>query len=166
AVDISGDKAVWKNRWTAAGSEVVWNMVHYDVQLIGGTVLHKGSIAEMATGEGKTLVGTLPVYLNALTGKGVHLVTVNDYLPRRDSEWMAPIFQFHGMSVDCIDKHRPNSDERRKAFMAHITYRTNNELGFDYLRDSMSRSPKDLVQRPHNFAIVDEVDSVLIDDAS
>lgn len=165
AVDVSGDKAVWKNRWTAAGSEVVWNMVHYDVQLIGGTVLHKGSIAEMATGEGKTLVGTLPVYLNALTGKGVHLVTVNDYLARRDSEWMAPIFQFHGMSVDCIDKHRPNSDERRKAYLADITYGTNNEFGFDYLRDNMSRSPQDLVQRPHNFAIVDEVDSVLIDDA-
>ncbi|WP_417600302.1 preprotein translocase subunit SecA [Owenweeksia hongkongensis] len=165
AVDVSGDKAIWKNKWTAAGAEVSWNMVHYDVQLIGGSVLHKGSIAEMATGEGKTLVATLPVYLNALTGKGVHLVTVNNYLAIRDSEWMAPIFQFHGMSIDCIDKHQPNSDERRKAYLADITYGTNNEFGFDYLRDNMSRSPKDLVQRKHNYAIVDEVDSVLIDDA-
>jgi preprotein translocase subunit SecA len=165
ALTIEGDKALWKNHWTAAGSVVYWNMVHYDVQLIGGVVLHKGSIAEMATGEGKTLVGTLPVYLNALTGKGVHLVTVNDYLARRDSEWMGPLFQFHGLSVDCIDKHQPNSDARRKAYMSDITYGTNNEFGFDYLRDNMSRNPEDLVQRPHNFAIVDEVDSVLIDDA-
>ena len=165
AVEVSGDKAIWKNKWTAAGSEVSWNMVHYDVQLVGGTVLHKGSIAEMATGEGKTLVATLPVYLNALTGKGVHLVTVNDYLARRDSEWMAPMFQFHGMSIDCIDKHQPNSDARRKAYLADITYGTNNEFGFDYLRDNMARSPQDLVQRKHNYAIVDEVDSVLIDDA-
>ncbi len=165
ALSIDGDKAIWKNEWTAAGSLIKWNMVHYDVQLIGGVVLHSGSIAEMATGEGKTLVATLPMYLNALTGKGVHLVTVNDYLARRDSEWMGPLFQFHGLSIDCIDKHRPNSDERRKAYHADITYGTNNEFGFDYLRDNMSRNPEDLVQRPHNYAIVDEVDSVLIDDA-
>lgn len=165
ALSIEGDKAIWKNEWTAAGSLIKWNMVHYDVQLIGGVVLHSGSIAEMATGEGKTLVATLPMYLNALSGKGVHLVTVNDYLARRDSEWMGPLFQFHGMSIDCIDKHRPNSDERRKAYNADITYGTNNEFGFDYLRDNMSRNPEDLVQRPHNYAIVDEVDSVLIDDA-
>ena len=165
AVDVKDGKAIWKNNWTAAGAPIKWDMVHYDVQLIGGTVLHKGAIAEMATGEGKTLVATLPVYLNALSGKGVHLVTVNDYLARRDSEWMAPIFQFHGLSVDCIDKHRPNSDERRKAYLADITYGTNNEFGFDYLRDNMARSPEDLVQRPHHYAIVDEVDSVLIDDA-
>jgi preprotein translocase subunit SecA len=165
AVTVEGDTAVWKNSWTAAGSTVTWNMSHYDVQLIGGVVLHKGSIAEMATGEGKTLVATLPVYLNALTGNGVHLVTVNDYLARRDSEWMGPLFQFHGLTVDCIDKHRPNSDERKKAYLADITYGTNNEFGFDYLRDNMARSPEDLVQRQHNYAIVDEVDSVLIDDA-
>ena len=165
AVEANGDKSIWKNTWTAAGAEIKWDMIHYDVQLIGGTVLHKGNIAEMATGEGKTLVATLPVYLNALTGKGVHLVTVNDYLARRDSEWMGPLFQFHGLSVDCIDRHQPNSDERRQAYNADITYGTNNEFGFDYLRDNMSRSPEDLVQRPHNYAIVDEVDSVLIDDA-
>lgn len=165
AVEISGDKAIWKNKWMAAGNEITWEMVHYDVQLIGGSVLHKGSIAEMATGEGKTLVATLPVYLNALPGKGVHLVTVNDYLARRDSEWMGPMFQFHGLSVDCIDRHQPNSEERRQAYLADITYGTNNEFGFDYLRDNMSRNPEDLVQRPHNYAIVDEVDSVLIDDA-
>lgn len=165
AVSLDGEKAIWKNGWTAAGAPIKWEMVHYDVQLIGGSVLHSGSIAEMATGEGKTLVATLPVYLNALPGKGVHLVTVNDYLARRDSEWMAPIFQFHGLSIDCIDKHRPNSEERKKAYQADITYGTNNEFGFDYLRDNMARSPEDLVQRPHNYAIVDEVDSVLIDDA-
>ncbi len=165
AMHVDGDKAIWKNSWTAAGSTITWNMVHYDVQLIGGVVLHKGSIAEMATGEGKTLVATLPVYLNALTGNGVHLVTVNDYLARRDSEWMGPLFQFHGLTVDCIDKHRPNSEERKKAYLCDITYGTNNEFGFDYLRDNMARSPEDLVQRAHNYAIVDEVDSVLIDDA-
>ncbi len=165
AVDIKDDKAVWYHEWTAAGTKISWDMVHYDVQLIGASVLHRGSIAEMATGEGKTLVATLPVYLNALPGKGVHLVTVNDYLARRDAEWMAPIFQFHGLSIDCIDLHRPNSEERRQAYMADITYGTNNEFGFDYLRDNMARNPEDLVQRPHNFAIVDEVDSVLIDDA-
>ena len=140
-------------------------MIHYDVQLIGGIAMHQGKIAEMQTGEGKTLVATLPVYLNALAGKGVHLVTVNDYLAKRDSAWMAPIFQFHGMSVDCIDYHQPNSDARRKAYNADITYGTNNEFGFDYLRDNMAHSPDDLVQRPHHFAIVDEVDSVLVDDA-
>ncbi|HCQ15871.1 MAG TPA: preprotein translocase subunit SecA, partial [Cryomorphaceae bacterium] len=165
AVSVEGDKAIWKNRWMAAGSEITWNMVHYDVQLIGGVVLHRGNIAEMATGEGKTLVATLPVYLNALPGKGVHLVTVNDYLARRDAEWMGPLFQFHGLSVDCIDRHKPNSEERRKAYLADITYGTNNEFGFDYLRDNMARSPEDLVQREHNYAIVDEVDSVLVDDA-
>ncbi|MEQ9263422.1 MAG: preprotein translocase subunit SecA [Owenweeksia sp.] len=165
AVSVEGDKAIWKNRWKAAGSEIIWNMVHYDVQLIGGVVLHKGNIAEMATGEGKTLVATLPVYLNALPGKGVHLVTVNDYLARRDAEWMGPLFQFHGLSIDCIDRHKPNSEERRQAYLADITYGTNNEFGFDYLRDNMARSPEDLVQRKHNYAIVDEVDSVLIDDA-
>jgi len=162
---INGDKATHHNTWLAAGNEVTWEMVHYDVQLIGGSVLHQGKIAEMATGEGKTLVGTLPVYLNALAGKGVHLVTVNDYLAKRDSEWMAPIFEFHGLTVDCIDKHQPNSPERRKAYLADITYGTNNEFGFDYLRDNMSRTPEDLVQRKHHYAIVDEVDSVLIDDA-
>lgn len=165
AVDVKGDKAIWKNSWSAAGSPITWEMVHYDVQLIGGVVLHKGNIAEMATGEGKTLVATLPMYLNALPGKGVHLVTVNDYLARRDSEWMGPLFQFHGISIDCIDRHQPNSDERRQAYLADITYGTNNEFGFDYLRDNMSRSPEDLVQRKQNYAIVDEVDSVLIDDA-
>lgn len=165
AMRVEGDKAIWKNHWTAAGAEIEWNMLHYDVQLIGGVVLHNGNIAEMATGEGKTLVATLPVYLNALPGKGVHLVTVNDYLARRDCEWMGPMFQFHGLSVDCIDRHQPNSEERRQAYLADITYGTNNEFGFDYLRDNMSRNPEDLVQRKHNYAIVDEVDSVLVDDA-
>ncbi|UNY97597.1 preprotein translocase subunit SecA [Zhouia spongiae] len=164
-ITLDNEKAIWKNSWDAAGKEVTWDMIHYDVQLIGGITLHQGKIAEMQTGEGKTLVATLPVYLNALTGKGVHLVTVNDYLARRDSTWMAPIFQFHGLSVDCIDNHQPNSESRRNAYKADITYGTNNEFGFDYLRDNMAHSPKDLVQRPHNFAIVDEVDSVLIDDA-
>ena len=164
-VEIRGDKAVYKNKWIAGGNEVVWDMVHYDVQLIGGVVLHQGKIAEMATGEGKTLVATLPVFLNALTHRGVHVVTVNDYLSKRDSEWMGPIYMFHGLSVDCIDKHEPNSDARRKAYEADVTFGTNNEFGFDYLRDNMAISPKDLVQRVHNFAIVDEVDSVLIDDA-
>ena len=165
AVQIDGDHAVWHNNWTAAGAKVEWNMVHYKVQLIGGTVLHLGRIAEMATGEGKTLVATLPVYLNALTGFGVHLVTVNDYLAKRDAEWMGPLYQFHGLTVDCIDKHQPNSDARRNAYGADITFGTNNEFGFDYLRDNMARLPEELVQRGHNFAIVDEVDSVLIDDA-
>ncbi len=165
AVEIDGDQAIWSNSWTAAGAEIVWEMLHYDVQLIGGSVLHKGSIAEMATGEGKTLVSTLPVYLNALPGRGVHVVTVNDYLARRDSEWMGPLYEFHGLAVDCIDRHRPNSEERRTAYRADITYGTNNEFGFDYLRDNMAASPEDLVQRPHNYAIVDEVDSVLIDEA-
>jgi len=164
-VVIRGEKAFWKNRWIAGGSEITWDMVHYDVQLIGGIVLHEGKIAEMATGEGKTLVATLPVFLNALTGRGVHVVTVNDYLSKRDSEWMGPVFQFHGLSVDCIDKHQPNSDARRKAYNADITYGTNNEFGFDYLRDNMAINPNDLVQRKHHYAIVDEVDSVLIDDA-
>jgi preprotein translocase subunit SecA len=164
-VEISGDQALYSNRWIAGGNEIVWDMVHYDVQLFGGVVLHKGKIAEMATGEGKTLVATLPVFLNALTGNGVHVVTVNDYLSRRDSEWMGPLYMFHGLSVDCIDRHKPNSDERRKAYNADITFGTNNEFGFDYLRDNMAISPNDLVQRKHNFAIVDEVDSVLIDDA-
>ena len=164
-VEIRGDQAIWKNRWMAAGNEVVWNMVHYDVQLIGGIVLHEGKIAEMATGEGKTLVSTLPVFLNALSGRGVHVVTVNNYLAKRDSEWNGPLFQFHGLSVDCIDKHEPHTEERRQAYLADITYGTNNEFGFDYLRDNMSRSIEELVQRKHNFAIVDEVDSVLIDDA-
>jgi preprotein translocase subunit SecA len=164
-VKIVGDKAIWANRWDAAGTEVVWNMVHYDVQLIGGIVLHSGKIAEMATGEGKTLVSTLPAYLNALADQGVHIVTVNDYLARRDSEWNGPLFEFHGISVDCIDKHEPNSEERRKAYAAGITYGTNNEFGFDYLRDNMSQTPDQLVQRKQHFAMVDEVDSVLIDDA-
>ncbi|SER10155.1 preprotein translocase subunit SecA [Pedobacter rhizosphaerae] len=164
-VKIVGDKAQWANRWDAAGTEVVWNMVHYDVQLIGGIVLHSGKIAEMATGEGKTLVSTLPSYLNALAGQGVHVVTVNDYLARRDSEWNGPLFEFHGLTVDCIDKHEPNSEERRKAYAADITYGTNNEFGFDYLRDNMSQTPDQLVQRKLHFAMVDEVDSVLIDDA-
>ena len=164
-VRIEGDKAIYSNHWIAGGNDVLWDMVHYDVQLFGGTVLHKGKIAEMATGEGKTLVATLPVFLNALTGNGVHLVTVNDYLSKRDSEWMGPLYMFHGLSVDCIDKHRPNSEERRKAYLADITFGTNNEFGFDYLRDNMASSPMDLVQRKHNYAIVDEVDSVLIDDA-
>ena len=165
SVQIKGDKAFWSNTWIAAGNSVTWDMVHYDVQLVGGVVLHQGKIAEMGTGEGKTLVGTLPVYLNALTGLGVHIVTVNNYLAKRDSEWNGPLFEFHGLSVDCIDKHEPNSEERRQAYLADITFGTNNEFGFDYLRDNMSRSPEDLVQRKHNYAIVDEVDSVLIDDA-
>ena len=164
-VDIEGDRAIYHNHWVAGGNETVWNMIHYDVQLFGGTVLHQGKIAEMATGEGKTLVATLPVFLNALTGNGVHVVTVNDYLAKRDSEWMGPLYMFNGLSVDCIDKHRPNSDERRRAYNADITFGTNNEFGFDYLRDNMASSPQDLVQRRHNYAIVDEVDSVLIDDA-
>ncbi len=164
-VSLDGDKAIWKNSWDAAGKEVTWDMVHYDVQLIGGIALHQGKIAEMQTGEGKTLVATLPMYLNALAGKGCHLVTVNDYLAKRDSAWMAPIFEFHGLSVDCIDHHKPNSEGRRAAYMADITYGTNNEFGFDYLRDNMAHTPKDLVQRPHHYAIVDEVDSVLVDDA-
>ena len=164
-VDIDGDKAIYHNHWVAGGNEQKWDMVHYDVQLFGGAVLHQGKIAEMATGEGKTLVATLPVFLNALTGNGVHVVTVNDYLAKRDSEWMGPLYMFNGLSVDCIDKHRPNSPERRKAYQANITFGTNNEFGFDYLRDNMAISPADLVQRRHNYAIVDEVDSVLIDDA-
>ncbi len=164
-IEIKGDKAIWKNKWIAGGTEILWDMIHYDVQLFGGVALHTGKIAEMATGEGKTLVATLPVFLNALTGRGVHLVTVNDYLARRDSEWMGPIFQFHGLTVDCIDNHQPNSDARRKAYNCDITYGTNNEFGFDYLRDNMALSPQDLVQRKHNYSIVDEVDSVLIDDA-
>ena len=164
-VTIEGDIAIWSNEWMAFGAKQVWNMIHYDVQLIGGSVLHKGKVAEMQTGEGKTLVATLPVYLNALTGQGVHVVTVNDYLANRDSEWMGPLYQFHGLTVDCIDKHQPNSEARRSAYLKDITFGTNNEFGFDYLRDNMARSPKDLVQRKHNYAIVDEVDSVLIDDA-
>jgi len=164
-VQIVGDKAIWKNTWVAAGNEVTWNMVHYDVQLIGGIVLHEGKIAEMATGEGKTLVGTLPAYLNALSGQGVHIVTVNDYLARRDSEWNGPLFEFHGLRVDCIDKHQPNSPARRNAYAADIVFGTNNEFGFDYLRDNMAQSPEALVQRKLHFAMVDEVDSVLIDDA-
>ena len=164
-VRIEDDKAIYQNHWMAGGNEMTWSMVHYDVQLFGGVVLHKGKIAEMATGEGKTLVATLPVFLNALTGNGVHVVTVNDYLAKRDAEWMGPLYMFHGLSVDCIDKHRPNSDERRRAYLADITFGTNNEFGFDYLRDNMAIRPQDLVQRKHNYAIVDEVDSVLIDDA-
>src|SRR6201996_3336300 len=164
-VIIKGDQAIHHNTWIAAGNEVTWDMVHYDVQLIGGTVLHQGKIAEMATGEGKTLVATLPAYLNALSGQGVHIVTVNDYLARRDSEWMGPLYEFHGLSVDCIDRHEPNSEERRNAYLADITYGTNNEFGFDYLRDNMVHSPDEMVQRKHHYAMVDEVDSVLIDDA-
>ncbi|MDE6694477.1 MAG: preprotein translocase subunit SecA, partial [Bacteroidales bacterium] len=164
-VNVRGDKAYYKNRWMAGGNLVTWDMVHYDVQLIGGIVLHQGKIAEMSTGEGKTLVETLPVYLNALSGKGVHVVTVNDYLAKRDSEWMGMLFEFHGLKVDCIDKHQPSSEARRQAYLADITYGTNNEFGFDYLRDNMCRTPQELVQRGHNYAIVDEVDSVLIDDA-
>ena len=164
-VEIDGEDAVYFNSWMAGGNEVTWDMVHYDVQLIGGSVLHQGKIAEMATGEGKTLVATLPVFLNALTGRGVHVVTVNDYLAKRDSEWMGPLYMFHGLSVDCIDKTEPNSPERRKAYQADITFGTNNEFGFDYLRDNMAIHPEDLVQRKHHYAIVDEVDSVLIDDA-
>ena len=164
-ITIDGDKAIYHNHWTAGGNDLKWEMIHYDVQIFGGIALHQGKIAEMATGEGKTLVATLPVFLNALTGNGVHVVTVNDYLAKRDSEWMGPLYMFHGLSVDCIDKHRPNSPERRKAYLADITFGTNNEFGFDYLRDNMAISPADLVQRAHNYAIVDEVDSVLIDDA-
>ena len=164
-VTIEGENAVWKNQWMAGGNLITWDMVHYDVQLIGGIVLHKGMISEMATGEGKTLVATLPVFLNALAGEGVHVVTVNDYLSKRDSEWMGPLYQFHGLTVDCIDKHEPNSVERRQAYRCDITYGTNNEFGFDYLRDNMVIEPRDLVQRKHHYAIVDEVDSVLIDDA-
>jgi len=165
SITIRGDKACWSNRWIAGGNEILWDMVHYDVQLIGGVALHKGKIAEMGTGEGKTVVATLPVFLNALAGRGVHIVTVNDYLSKRDSEWMGPIYEFHGLSVDCIDKHQPNSVDRRKAYNADITFGTNNEFGFDYLRDNMAINPEDLVQRKHHYAIVDEVDSVLIDDA-
>lgn len=164
-VTINGEKALWKNTWIAAGTEVTWNMVHYDVQLVGGIVLHQGKIAEMSTGEGKTLVGTLPTYLNALTGQGVHIVTVNDYLARRDSEWNGPLFEFHGLSVDCIDKHQPNSAQRRKAYLSDIVYGTNNEFGFDYLRDNMTQTPDAMVQRKLHYAMIDEVDSVLIDDA-
>ncbi|HNU77251.1 MAG TPA: preprotein translocase subunit SecA, partial [Prolixibacteraceae bacterium] len=165
SIVIDGDKAIWYNKWMAGGNEIIWDMVHYDVQLIGGVVLHQGKIAEMATGEGKTLVATLPVFLNALAGRGVHIVTVNDYLSKRDSEWMGPIFEFHGLSVDCIDKHQPNSEARRKAYNADITYGTNNEFGFDYLRDNMAIRPESRVQRPLNYAIVDEIDSILIDEA-
>ncbi|UCG28197.1 MAG: preprotein translocase subunit SecA, partial [Bacteroidales bacterium] len=165
SIGIKGNRAIWESSWMAGGNMTQWDMVHYDVQLIGGVVLHQGKIAEMATGEGKTLVATLPVFLNALTGRGVHVVTVNDYLAKRDSEWMGPLFEFHGLSVDCIDKHQPNSTDRRNAYLADITYGTNNEFGFDYLRDNMAINPEDLVQRKHNYAIVDEVDSVLIDDA-
>ncbi len=164
-IRIDGQQSVYNNSWMAAGSPITWNMVHYDVQLIGGSVLHKGKIAEMATGEGKTLVSTLPAYLNALSGEGVHIVTVNDYLARRDSEWNGPIFEWLGLTVDCIDKHEPNSESRRKAYLADITYGTNNEFGFDYLRDNMVHSPDEMVQRKHHYAMVDEVDSVLIDDA-
>jgi preprotein translocase subunit SecA len=162
---IEGDRAVYLNRWMAGGNEITWDMVHYDVQLIGGVALHQGKIAEMATGEGKTLVATLPVFLNALAGRGVHVVTVNDYLSKRDSEWMGPLYEFHGLSVDCIDRHQPNSPQRRQAYNSDITFGTNNEFGFDYLRDNMAISPEDLVQRKHHYSIVDEVDSVLIDDA-
>jgi preprotein translocase subunit SecA len=165
SISIEGDKAIWQNKWMAGGSMVTWEMIHYDVQLIGGIVLHQGKVAEMSTGEGKTLVATLAVFLNALTGRGVHLVTVNDYLSKRDSEWMGPMYEFHGLSVDCIDKHQPNSDGRRNAYMSDVTYGTNNEFGFDYLRDNMAINPRDLVQRKHHYSIVDEVDSVLIDDA-
>jgi len=164
-VQLEGDKAIWANKWMAASNEITWDMLHYDVQLIGGIVLHQGKIAEMATGEGKTLVATLPAYLNALAKRGVHVVTVNDYLARRDSEWVGPLFEFHGLTIDCIDKHQPNSEARRNAYRADITYGTNNEFGFDYLRDNMAREPQDLVQRKHHYAMVDEVDSVLIDDA-
>ena len=164
-ITLVGDEVNWANSWDAAGKPITWDMIHYDVQLMGGIVLHQGKIAEMQTGEGKTLVATLALYLNALTGNGVHLVTVNDYLAKRDSTWKAPIFEFHGLTVDCIDNHQPNTEARRKAYNADITYGTNNEFGFDYLRDNMANSPEDLVQRKHNFAIVDEVDSVLVDDA-
>src|SRR5450432_4414836 len=164
-IRIDADNVIYKNTWPAGGSAITWNMLHYDVQLIGGAVLHSGKIAEMATGEGKTLVSTLPAYLNALAGEGVHIVTVNDYLARRDSEWNGPIFEWLGLTVDCIDKHQPNSEERRKAYLADITYGTNNEFGFDYLRDNMVHTPEEMVQRKHHYAMVDEVDSVLIDDA-
>ncbi|MBO4764473.1 MAG: preprotein translocase subunit SecA, partial [Bacteroidales bacterium] len=164
-VTVQGEYAIWKNSWMAGGNMIKWDMVHYDVQLIGGIVLHQGKIAEMATGEGKTLVATLPVFLNAMGGKGVHVVTVNDYLAKRDSEWMGPLYEFHGLSVDCIDKHEPNTEARKKAYRCDITFGTNNEFGFDYLRDNMAINPNDLVQRKHHYAIVDEVDSVLIDDA-
>ena len=164
-VKIEGDKAIWANKWMAAGNMITWDMLHYEVQIIGGIVLHEGKIAEMATGEGKTLVATFPAFLNALSKRGVHLVTVNSYLARRDSEWMGPIFQFHGLTIDCIDKHEPNSTQRRNAYQADIVYGTNNEFGFDYLRDNMSRAPQELVQRTHHYAMVDEVDSVLIDEA-
>src|SRR5690606_37258288 len=164
-IEIQNDKAIWQNTWTAAGSPVTWNMIHYDVQLIGGIVLHEVKIDEIATGEGKTLVGTLPAYLNALSGQGVHIVTVNDYLARRDAEWNGPIFEFHGLKVDCIDKHQPNSAASKKAYAADIIFGTNNEFGFDYLRDNMTQNPDGLVQRKLHFAMVDEVDSVLIDDA-
>ncbi|MFT7150219.1 MAG: preprotein translocase subunit SecA, partial [Nonlabens sp.] len=164
-IQIDGDTATWHNEWAAAGNLMKWEMLHYDVQLIGGIVLHNGNIAEMATGEGKTLVATLPAYLNGLAGRGVHVITVNDYLAKRDSEWMAPLFQFHGLTIDCVDKHQPNSEERREAYRADITYGTNNEFGFDYLRDNMAREEKELVQRKHHYAMVDEVDSVLIDEA-
>ena len=164
-VEIKGDHAIWKNSWDAAGTPVEWSMVHYDVQLMGGAALHKGKIAEMMTGEGKTLVATLPVYLNALVGKGVHVITVNDYLAKRDAQWMGPLYQFHGLSVDCIDLYQPHSPERIKAYNADITFGTNNEFGFDYLRDNMVSETEGLVQRKHHYAIIDEVDSVLIDDA-
>src|SRR5438045_5598442 len=164
-IRIEGDQSIYKNSWIAGGTEITWNMVHYDVQLIGGVVLHQGKIAEMATGEGKTLVSTLPAYLNALAGEGVHIVTVNDYLARRDQEWNGTIFEWLGVTVDCIDKHNPNTEERRKAYLADITYGTNNEFGFDYLRANMVHTPEEMVQRKHHFAMVDEVDSVLIDDA-
>ncbi|MDE6179005.1 MAG: preprotein translocase subunit SecA, partial [Duncaniella sp.] len=164
-VTIDGDNAIYSNHWAAGGNQMVWDMVHYHVQLIGGVVLHQGKIAEMATGEGKTLVATLPVFLRSLSGRGVHVVTVNDYLAKRDSEWMGPLYMFHGSTVDCIDKHQPNTPERRRAYECDITFGTNNEFGFDYLRDNMAMSPADMVQRKHYYAIVDEVDSVLIDDA-
>ena len=164
-VEIKGDKAIWKNEWVAASIKITWNMIHYDVQLLGGVVLHQGKISEMSTGEGKTLVATLPAYLNALSGRGVHIVTVNDYLAKRDTEWNAPIFEFHGLKIDCIDKYESNSKERIDAYKADITYGTNNEFGFDYLRDNMVRENEELVQREHNFVMVDEVDSVLIDEA-
>jgi preprotein translocase subunit SecA len=164
-VKIKNKKSEWSNNWDAAGKNIIWDMVHYDVQLVGGVVLHNGKIAEMQTGEGKTLVATLPVYLNALTGNGVHLITVNDYLAKRDCAWMSPIFEFHGLSVDCIDHYKPHSIERRNAYLADITYGTNNEFGFDYLRDNMAHKLEDRVQRKHSYAIVDEVDSVLIDDS-
>ncbi len=164
-VSIDGENAIWKNHWMAGGNEIKWDMVHYRVQLIGGIVLHQGKIAEMATGEGKTLVATLPVFLRSLSGRGVHVVTVNDYLSKRDSEWMGPLYMFHGSTVDCIDKHQPNTPQRRAAYECDITFGTNNEFGFDYLRDNMAMTPGDMVQRKHYYAIVDEVDSVLIDDA-